>query len=131
MFAVLIWPCAGFRVALTRLQKAHKTNLGAPTVPLLSPSFFRNYELTLSPTLKFHDLGTARAAQNKSARLVNRRMNQLISSVKKLLKRKPPETLGRTQQVSCLDHKYLGLFHVYICMRAYFFLYSNKLNRQN
>lgn len=37
MFAVLIRLCAGFRVTLARLQKAHKTNLGPP--PLSPPLF--------------------------------------------------------------------------------------------
>lgn len=115
MFAVLIRLCAGFRVTLARLQKAHKTNLGPPAPQAPSPPpfpllFFRNYALTLSPTLKFHDLGTARPLQNKSAGVVNRRMNQLISSVKKLLKRKPSETLGHTQRVSSLDHTFVSLF---------------------
>lgn len=80
------------------------------TPPLFPLLFFRNYALTLSPTLKFHDLGTARPLQNKSAAVVNRRMNQLISSAKKLLKRKPSETLGHTQRVSSLVHTYVSLF---------------------
>lgn len=42
MFAVLIRLCAGFRVTLARLQKAHKTNLGPPppSPPLFPLLFF-------------------------------------------------------------------------------------------
>lgn len=49
MFTVLIGLYRAFRVTLAALHKVHKFNL-AP--------FFCNYVLTLSPTLKFHDLGT-------------------------------------------------------------------------
>lgn len=79
MLTVLIRLYAGFTVTLAWLQKVHKNQSRL--------SSFCNYELTLSPTLKFHDLGTARALKNKSANVVNRSMSQLISSVKELYKK--------------------------------------------
>lgn len=100
MLTVLIRLYAGFRVTLAWLQKVHKTNLGS--------LFFCNYELTLSPTLKFHDLGTARALKNKSASVVNRRMSQLISSVKKLCKKVTHKRQPR--RVSSLVHAGFFLF---------------------
>lgn len=52
MFPVLIGLYGPFRITSALLQKAHKSNLA------LFFFFFCNYELTLSPKLKFHDLGT-------------------------------------------------------------------------
>lgn len=57
MFTVLIALYPAFRVTLAALQRVHKSNLAA---------FFCNYQLTLSHTLKFHDLGTKACCQSKN-----------------------------------------------------------------
>lgn len=57
MFTVLIALYPAFRVTLAALQRVHKSNF---------TSFFCNYQLTLSHTLKFHDLGTKACCQSKN-----------------------------------------------------------------